>query len=152
MQLFNEHSPAFDACEIRQVLAVVAAENSGKMLTAACWLCNDHYIITFLGGISIDAVFVLYIWQRPDNYLLSGLATVLDAGHMMTAIVESSPSFWEVFWQQSNDHRTVQFVNRSYEWVELTGTMRMQANQVMTSVIRIPPRGVYNWKFLGKYI
>ena len=48
-----------------------------------------------------------------------------------------------------NDHRTVFFVNRSREWVELKGTLKMGENREMTSTARIPPKATYVHQLLG---
>ena len=58
----------------------------------------------------------------------------------------------EVIWQDSNDHRTVFFVNRSREWVELKGTLKMGENREMTSTARIPPKATYVHLFLGNFL
>ena len=52
-------------------------------------------------------------------------------------------------WQDSNDHRSVHFVNRSCEWVELKGTLKMSGNREMSSIARIPPKATYTHRFLG---
>ena len=57
----------------------------------------------------------------------------------------------EDIWQDSNDHRTVFFVNRSREWVELKGTLKLGENREMTSTARIPPKATYVHLFLGNF-
>ena len=57
----------------------------------------------------------------------------------------------EDIWQDSNDHRTVFFVNRSREWVELKGTLKIGENREMTSTARIPPKATYVHLFLGNF-
>ena len=59
---------------------------------------------------------------------------------------------YESFWHCSNDHRTVRFVNRSSEWLELKGTLQIGTNRTMSSISKIPPRSVYTHRFVGKHI
>lgn len=72
----------------------------------------------------------------------------------MTGITECSDGAGEeeAIWQDSNDHRTVFFVNRSREWVELKGTLKMGENREMTSTARIPPKATYVHLFLGNFL
>ena len=56
----------------------------------------------------------------------------------------------ESFWQRSNDHRTVRFINRSSEWLELKGTLQIGTNRQMTTTTKIPPRNTYVHRFAGK--
>ena len=58
----------------------------------------------------------------------------------------------ESFWQRSNDHRTVRFINRSSEWLELKGTLQIGTNRQMTTTTKIPPRNTYVHRFAGKEI
>lgn len=52
-------------------------------------------------------------------------------------------------WQGSNDHRSVHFVNRSTEWVELKGTLKMSLNRETATIVTIPPKATYTHRFLG---
>ena len=54
------------------------------------------------------------------------------------------------FWQRSKDHRTVRFINRSSEWLELKGTLQIGTNRQMTTTTKIPPRSTYVHRFAGK--
>ena len=54
------------------------------------------------------------------------------------------------FWLRSTDHRTVHFVNRSSEWLELKGSMQMGTHRNMSAISRIPPKAVYTHRFVGR--
>lgn len=53
-------------------------------------------------------------------------------------------------WLESDDHRTISFVNRSSEWVVLEGKLQIGKNRHMTSTAKIPPKATFYHLFLGE--
>lgn len=53
-------------------------------------------------------------------------------------------------WETANDHRSVFFVNRSSEWVNLKGTLQLGPGKKLTTNARIPPKATFCHVFLGE--
>ena len=52
-------------------------------------------------------------------------------------------------WHEANDHRSIFFVNRSAEWLQLKGTLKIGQSKEMTTNTIIPPKTTYSHLFLG---
>ena len=56
------------------------------------------------------------------------------------------------WWQVSKDHRTVSFVNRTSNFIELTSLQTPGRTQTLTERVVVRPGDTYHWRFLGEYI
>ena len=58
-------------------------------------------------------------------------------------------------WSYSTDHRTIQFWNKTDEWIELTGSFSSQFGPSSINCVTkicLWPRKSYTWRFMGKKI
>ena len=56
-------------------------------------------------------------------------------------------------WSSSTDHRTIQFWNKTDEWIELTGSFSSQFGPSSINCVTkvcLWPRKSYSWRFMGK--
>ena len=94
-------------------------------------------------------IITIQIWNELLHVFLFLLYLFLALTFCSMTLSELGDNY-ESFWHCSNDHRTVRFVNRSSEWLELKGTLQIGTNRTMSSISKIPPRSVYTHRFVGK--